>query len=324
MTDRLILGDNLTELKKLADATIDLIYIDPPFNIGKRFLSKTGSGYDDKFKSRDDYLDFIGARLVECKRVLKTTGSIYLHCQPSISHYLKMLMDSIFGESNFKNEIIWESNWGQTQTTNHEPRKYGNTHATILFYGVGSNTYFNGWVDLKPLSAKVMKDFNREDDKGIYRKATLILTLYRLGTSKGLFFKYKGITPPKNSGGWCGRKEFLDKLDKQGDIFMEDGMVWRKYRPGRGCRLGTIWTDIKPVNWQVPEWQHYPTQKPLALLERIIKASSNEGDVVLDAFCGSGTTCVAAKNLGRHYIGIDANPDAIKIATERLQEGGLL
>ena len=252
-------GDNLTILKSIETASIDLIYIDPPFNKGKTFTAKAGS-FEDKFKSKQDYLEFLKVRLLECKRVMKDTASIYIHLDPSISHYVKVLMDGIFNESNFRNEIVWCYSGGGIPVKDF-PKKHNN----ILRYSKTSDYIFN---------------------------ADSVRVPY--------FSNYKSTTFRRPDSRKPGGEYFRNPNGK----VVED---W--------------WSDIDSRG---KEWTDYPTQKPLALLERIIKASSNEGDIVLDAFCGSGTTCVAAKNLGRQWIGIDSNPEAIAIAKSRLSPEGTM
>lgn len=250
------LGDCLYEMRKMTSASVDLIYLDPPYNTGRTWKGNAGS-FDDKFAGRNEYLDFMEDRLSQCWRILKNTGSIYLHCDPTYSHYLKVAMDRIFYVRNFRNEIVWCYARGGAN-----PR-YGcrRAHDTILYYSKGEHPTWN--VIYRPYSQAKLSRYNKDDKR----------------------------TP-----------EELERIHKRGKV-AED---W--------------WDDIPSFSSasRSGEISGYPTQKPLALLRRIIKASSNAGDVVLDPFCGSGTTLVAAKELGRKFIGIDANPDAIAVAKRRL------
>ena len=284
--NQVILGDNLKVLKSIESNSIDLIYLDPPFNTGKVW-SADGGEFNDKFTDRKEYLKFMGIRLWELKRVLKKTGSIYLHCDPSISHYLKIKMDDIFGEDNFKNEIIWNYyKWANIL------KYFQRNHDTILFYKKSDAAVFND-IEIEPSLSK----------------------------QENLKIGYK-MTTVKDKGGRIKQlliydEEKVEQLVKEGklDLNKYDKTVIVKSDRNK---VSDCWSDIKMLNSQAKERTGYPTQKPIALLERIIRASSNEGDIVLDPFCGSGTTLVASKILNRHYIGIDESTDAVRIAKERI------
>ena len=251
-------GDNLSILREMPAGCIDLIATDPPFNTGKDWIQ-----FNDKWEGGlKGYLKFMEPRLIEMRRLLKDTGSIYLHCDPHASHYLKVMMDGIFGMKHFKNEIVWSYRRLQSYG-----RTFQNTHEIIFRY-IKSNQYV--WNQLyEPRSARTINDY------GIY--------------------------------------ETNVKKDKQGNLINHGKSD--KVSKGTFCR--DVW-DMSKVHPAGKERAGYPTQKPIALLERIIRASSNQGDVVLDPFCGSGTTLRAAKTLGRKYIGIDQNPEAIRISENRL------
>ena len=292
--------DNLDILQNIDSQTIDLIYLDPPFNKKKVFTAPIGSSaegasFKDYFREEDVkdewlqtlkedhielynflngikniisnkhylynycYLAYMAIRLVEMHRILKDTGSFYFHCDPTMSHYIKLLMDIIFGEKNFRNEIVWNYT-GPSNTKQYYPRKHD-----VLFFYVKSNTnyFFNG--------DKIKIPYSRLET----------------GKTSGIF-------------------KSAATLDKNGKI-PEDW--WEEKRDG-----------MTPVGRLLSERTGYPTQKPLALLERIIKASSNKGDIVLDPFCGCATTCVAAEKLNRQWIGIDVSHKAFDLVKKRLEK----
>lgn len=231
--NKLYCMDNLELLKTLPSESIDLIYCDVLYNTGKKFKD-----YDDNLGTPQEAIEWYEPRLIEMKRVLKNTGSIYLQCDCRLVHYLKIEMDNIFGLNNFRNEIIWKYGLGGSGN-----REFAKKHDNILFYSKSKEYVFN--------------------------------------------LQYETATSNKMKG--CLKK------------------------------MTSVW-DIPNINNMSKERTGYNTQKPKELLERIIKASSNEGDIVADFFCGSGTTCVVAKELGRKYIGCDINPRAIEITNGRLNE----
>ncbi len=275
--------DNLDVLRGINSESIDLIYLDPPFNKKKVFTAPIGSKaegaeFSDIF-TKDDvkeewlqeidedqeklrsflhgirgmegrtsynfcYLAYMAIRLIACHRVLKETGSIYLHCDPTMSHYLKILLDCVFGEKNFINEIVWCYKWGGTNA------------------------------------------------KRLFKKKHDII--FRYAKSNSFIFNLNDVLVFGDKSGWSD--ETRGRIPKD----------W--------------WADIPSLNTQAKERTGYPTQKPLALLERIIKASSKKGDLVLDPFCGCATTCVAAEKLGRRWIGIDLSHKAYELVQERLKK----
>ena len=349
----LFIADNLDIMRGMDSDTIDLIYLDPPFKSGRQWKAPIGSPAEgaefkdiwtdedikDEWhgviaaeheelyqiiqasevvydKSMKIYLTAMAVRLFEMKRILKRTGSIYLHCDSTANHYLKMVMDSLFGKQNFRNEIVWKR-----QTANNAvSRKYGNIADQLLFYTKGNKYNWNQQYGARSESAQ--KEFRHKDDKGrIYRTHDLTAP----GTNPDRMFKWQGTIPYRN---WAYSKEKLDEMLSNGDIWLrEDGTVsasrgrkiFLENALKRGTKLQTIWDDIAKVGTS-KERTGYPTQKPLALLERIIKASSNEGDMVLDPFCGCATACVAAERLHRQWVGIDISPDAEDITGVRLME----
>ena len=278
---KIIKGDCIKVIKTLQP--VDLIYADPPFNIG--IFKKM------PFK---DYLKWCEQWIKECRRVLKPTGSLYLHCDPTASHYLKILMDNIFGIKNFRNEIIWRrdiAGKGGKGVSSQYPRNSD----TILFYSM-SNVFL-----FKQLTEELT-----DKQKSNY-------TLVEPVTHR----KFKAVQLGNYS------VNSIKRMEKENLIYVsKTGKEYKKYYLDEAKSLiDCIWTDIYGFGTRTTAKERcgYPTQKPEALLERIIKASSNEGDLVLDPFCGSGTTCVAAKKLNRNYIGIDVSNKAIDISKKRIK-----
>ncbi|MCL4343905.1 MAG: restriction endonuclease [Nitrososphaerota archaeon] len=355
MENTLYYGDNLDILRKyIKDESIDLIYLDPPFNSKADYniLYKEPNGtqsvsqiqafsdfwhWDEQAEKTYEYLlenpsvpervkrlvralyDFLGnndmsaylvmmaARLIELRRVLKDTGSIYLHCDPTASHYLKLVMDAVFSAKNFRAEIIWKRTFAHSNA-----KTYGGVHDIILFYSKGDNWTWNNQFqqyDQKYLSSH----YNLKDKNGKYLQLTALIA-----PGKGYVYEWKGVT--KN---WRLPKESMEKLESEGRLYYTKNGTARYIRyldEMPGTPLQDVWTDIPPINSQAKERLGYPTQKPLELLERIIKASSNEGDVVLDPFCGCGTALDAAEKLHRHWIGIDITHLAINVIRKRLKD----
>jgi len=362
-TNVLYFGDNLEILRKyIPDNSIDLIYLDPPFNSKKDYniLFKENGGIESEAqihafsdtwhwtqaaqdtyhevvtkgplkvaKLIDSLRDAIGSndimaylvmmtiRLTELHRVLKPTGSLYLHCDPTMSHYIKIVLDQIFGPSNFRNEIVWK------RTSAHSSaNKAGAVHDIILFYTKGSNFIWNSlYQEYDPLYLETFLD--EVDEKGrLYKR----MDLTGDGVSRGESGKpWRGIDVTAKGRHWAYSLGTLEQLDKQGKIHWPkkaDGMPrLKQYRNDLpGVLLQDVWTDIRPMHNLSSERLGYETQKPLALLERIISASSNKGDVVLDPFCGCGTAVVAAQKLGRKWIGIDITHLAINLMRNRLKD----
>ena len=249
--NRLIHGDNLETLRALASGSVDLAYLDPPF-----FTQRDHGAYDDRWPSMESYIAWLRERLTELRRLLKPTGSLYLHCDWHANAYIRVELDALFGWENFRNEIIWTYT-GPSNTKRQFPRK----HDTIFFYSAGPSWTFN---------------------------------------------------PPRVPH---------TALHAGGIGNSVTSAEYRAQQLERGKIVEDWWSDISPVGRLARERVGYPTQKPLALLERIICASSNEGDVVLDPFCGSGTTLVAAQRLGRNWIGVDASHEAVELAASRLSVG---
>ena len=275
------------------------------------------------------YLVMMTARLVELRRVLKPTGSLYLHCDPTASHYLKIMLDMIFGGQNYRNEIIWKRT-----SAHNDPNRYGRITDTIFYYTKSNDTTWNT-IHI-PYSAEYIEKFFRyEDDRGRYASDNLTGPKISAGDSGSV---WRGFTPSSRGRSWSIPKkvvrslageqalswtvnERLNLLDEHGYIYWPDGGVPRVKRYLKdmpGVPLQNLWADVNPISAHAKERLGYPTQKPVALLERIIRASSNEGDVVLDPFCGCGTAIAAAHKLGRRWIGIDITHLSIALQKYRL------
>jgi adenine specific DNA methylase Mod len=351
-------GDNLDILRRyLKDETVDLVYLDPPFNSAQNynafFHEKDGTDAASQIRAFEDiwhwdtetareynklteqadervrkvmvafyeflggndmmaYLTMMSPRLVELRRVLKPTGSLYLHCHPTASHYLKLLCDAIFGGQNFRNEIIWERTTGRKSVS-----QFGRVHDIILFYSKNPQATWNE-ITL-PQSEESAKGHDlMRDENGLFR----VSDLSGAGQGPARSFGGKAIQPPAGRH-WQYDQAGMDELWADGRIiFSKNGnprlKTYLKDLPGVSVR--DIWTDIEPVNSGAAERLGYPTQKPVALLERIVLASTNPGGLVLDPFCGCGTTIDAAEKNGRDWIGIDVTQLAISLIKNRLQD----
>ena len=313
-------GDNLEQLKKLPGACVDLIYIDPPFNSNRNYEvfwgeTKEKRSFDDRHASTKAYIEFMRPRCVELHRVLKKTGSFYFHCDDHASHYVKIMLDQIFSENFFKNEIIW-----QRTNSHNDAGQYGRIHDTIFFYTKSAD--YTWHVISAEYGEAQLKRYKKDENGRLYTGQDL--TASRPDSDSGKF-EWRGTMPP-HSRGWGYTVEQLEKWYSEGRILLKqdgtprmDGL--KKFldeMPGKA--LQSVWTDIPRIPNTSAERLGYPTQKPLALLERIIKASSNPNDIVLDAFCGCGTALVAAENLGRQWIGIDISPTACRVMAKRLRD----
>ena len=279
------------------------------------------------------YMSMMAPRLVELRRVLKPTGSLYLHCDPTASHFLKLLMDAVFGGANFRTEIIWKRTGAHGRA-----KRWGPIHDTILFYTVSGKYVWNRVYE-KYDPKYIEKFYRAEDERGRYQLITLDGPGTRGGSSGG---PWRGVNPTLKGRHWelppdrtlpddfkhpegyaeMTVQERLDVLSGAGLIYWPPrGKVPRFKRylsVAEGNPIQDIISDIRPIGSQAAERLGYPTQKPVALLERIIQASSNEGDVVLDPFCGCGTTIAAAQKLDRRWIGIDITYLAISLIRYRL------
>lgn len=267
------------------------------------------------------YLVMMAARLVELHRVLKPTGSLYLHCDPTASHYLKVVLDTIFGAKNFLNEIVWKRKTGRGET-NHKSNHFGNSTDNLLFYGKTENNTFTSQFNFTAAGYQeyIEKFYKFVDENG---RRYQIDNLASPSLRPNLKYEYKGYKPPEF--GWAISKEKMEEWDKQGRLHFPsspNGRIRRKRYLDelQGKPVQNLWDDIEMISSQSAERLGYPTQKPLDLLERIIQASSNPGDVVLDPFSGCGTAISAAQKLGRHWIGIDITHLAIAMHKSRLKD----
>jgi len=362
ITNRLYYGDNLDILRRYVhDASVDLVYLDPPFNSNRDynviFKDESGNKSDAQLVAFEDtwhwgpdaerqyayltntalnegrvpdsvstiidalrqgigtnqmmaYLVEMAVRLVELHRVLKPTGSLYLHCDPTASHYLKIVLDAIFGPQNFRNEIIW-----QRTNAHNDAGRFGRVHDVLLFYV----------RDTKPVWNKTYQPYT--DD--------YVTTYYRYQDPDGRRWKSGDATAPGGRGpryqwngherNWRFTEENMRRLDDEGRLYYTPAGIPRvkQYLDEMpGIPIQDVWADDLTryiVSWS-GEGLGYPTQKPVALLERIIEASSNPGDVVLDPFCGCGTALVAAQKLGRKWIGIDVTYLSIAVMKARLKD----
>ena len=258
-------------------------------------------------KGMQSYLTMMAVRLMEMHRVLKPTGSIYLHCDPTASHYLKLLMDAVFRAGNFRNDITW-----QRFNFHADAKRFGRVADNLLFYSKSDSCYFN--TQRVPYSEKYVesKFTHRDSDGRRFRLSDL-----NPPAGRGPVYEFNGVTKP-----WRYTEAKMLELESDGRIYTESKVAQLKRYldelPGQA--IHGVWTDIPTINSQAKERVGYPTQKPLALLERIIKASSNEGDIVLDPFCGCATACIAADKLGRKWVGIDISPKAVELVNMRLQQ----
>ena len=272
-------------------------------------------------KGMKSYLIMMAVRLLEMRRLLKTTGSIYLHCDPTASHYLKMLMDAVFRASSFRCEVTWK----RTTTHNDSRHSFPNVADVILFYAL-PDARFNPVRE--PHSPEYVAKFYRHDDsdgRGPYRLDNMASPNPR----PLMTYDWKGYPPPAK--GWRYQVERMTELDAQRRIHYPkrpDGspdyskrLALKRYlREQKGAVVGNVWSDIRPLSYATKERTGYPTQKPLVLLDRIIRASSNEGDMVLDPFCGCATALVAADRLERQWAGIDLSELAARLVLKRLRD----
>lgn len=371
--NHLLYGDNLTIMRNMPSMSIDLIYLDPPFNSQRNYnliykkltgqpvpeqeeafcdaweldaekeqMARDMPGEFRKQGVDDDivafwtawinalrhtqprllaYLVYMSYRLLEMRRILKPTGSVYLHCDPTASHYIKVIMDGIFGHQNFRNEIIW-----QRTSAHSSAKRFGPNFDTILLY-TKSDAYTWNNVKVPHDPAYIERFYRNEDERGKYTLSDLTAAGTRNGSSG---MAWKGIDPTPIGRHWAvpteaiaellgetdsdgvklSTQEKLDLLDKAGRIAWPPGGTMPRYKRywdevKEGQPIQAIWTDIPPIGAQASERLGYPTQKPIKLLSRIIEASSNENGVVFDPFCGCGTSIYAAHLLGRKWIGCD-------------------
>ena len=369
----LFYGDNLTLLRDRAyfpDDSVDLIYLDPPFNSNRSYnvLFRDESGrdsdaqitafedswhwgrgtedlYTDLVTGADErlvrlltalvggqdergllgrnqmsaYLVMMAARLAELHRVLKPTGSLYLHCDPTASHYLKLVLDAIFGKENLRTEIVWK------RTTAHSDSKQGakqpgRIHDVIFFYTKDVSEWT--W---NPVFTPYSKEYEEKSYRYIEEETGRRYTLSDLTAAKpggDTEYEWRGVKPYEGRF-WAYSKENMERFEREGRLhYTRSGIPrYKRYLDEMpGVHIQSIWEDIMPIRSRAAERLGYPTQKPLALLERIIRASSNPGDVVLDPFCGCGTAIDAAQGLGRRWLGIDITHLSVALMKYRLQD----
>ncbi len=316
-------GDNVDQLKKLPNGCVDLIYIDPPFNSNRNYEvfwgeTKEKRSFEDRHESTKAYIDYMRPRCVELHRVLKKTASFYYHCDWHASHYVKIMLDQIFGENQFQNEIVWKRS-----SAHSDPKRYGANHDTIFFYTAGKQWTWNKMF--LPYSDDYIEQNYRYRDADGRRFRVSDMTANKPGGD----VSYEWTTPdgkkvkPYKGRYWAYSKANMQQMHDAGlTYYRTTGMPMLKHYLDEmpGVPLQTFWDDIKPVISGSEERLGFPTQKPLVLLERIIKASSNENDIVLDAFCGCGTALVAAQKLKRQWIGIDISPTACRVMAKRLKK----
>ncbi|MDM8566236.1 DNA methyltransferase [Candidatus Halobeggiatoa sp. HSG11] len=352
--NKLYLGDCLDVLRneqEIKPESVDLIYIDPPFNSKRNYnvffddkdiqtqrvafedtwsLHSVGeslteldtihhdkllnllNAYQDIAPQVFPYLVMMTLRIIELHKVLKPTGSFYLHCDPTASHYLKTICDAVFGNKNFRSEISWKRSASHGGATS-----YHDNHDVILYFSKDNKPTWNS-LRVQYDESYIKSHYTQIDEQG---KRYRLIPAHGAGQGPARKFGDKIIEPP--TGRHWMSQEHIDDMMQQGKIiFTKKGKPnYKRFLDDTdGTPIGTIWHDIFPVNSQAKERLGYPTQKPKALLERIIKASSNEGDIILDAFCGCGTSIDAAESLNRKWIGIDIAPFAVSLIKRRLKD----
>jgi len=328
-TGVLICADNLKALAQLPADCIDLIYLDPPFFSNRHYEVIWGDeaeirSFEDRWEGDiENYLDWMEARLLHLHRALKPTGSLFLHCDPNASHYLKVACDRIFkSRSRFRSEIAWKRSSAHSDTKQGRMAP-GSIHDTILFYTKGDTWTWNPIY--LPYDREYIESHYRHVEPETGRRYRLgDLTAGKPGGEQQ--FEWQGRKPYPGRH-WAYTREKLDAMLAEGRIVIPkkpDGVPeYKRYLDEMpGVPLQDIWTDLDPVNARARERRGYPTQKPEALLERILRMSSDEGQIVLDPFCGCGTTVAVAERLGRQWIGIDISPQAVEIMKQRVQKLG--
>jgi site-specific DNA-methyltransferase (adenine-specific) len=354
-------GDNLDALRSMASGSVDLVYLDPPFNSNSSYtldpVRGGGVAFDDVWRWDVDaenalsvaiasggvvarslggldamlgrgsalaYLVFMTPRIVELHRVLSPSGSLYLHCDGSASHHLRLLLDAVFGADRFRNEVVW-----QRQSSHGDARsRFARVADRILFYAKSNATSFR--PVRRPLDPDYVEKFYRhvDVDGRRYRLSDMSAParggMAAINASTGKpngWHVWNGYRPPER--GWRYSPGTLDRLHSEGRVHCPED---RERRPAlkrfldenEGQLVGDVWDDLPSLSRASGEWEGYPTQKPTALMRRILEASSSPGDVVLDPFCGSGSMLAAAHAAGRSWIGLDASPVAIGIASKRM------
>ncbi|MDR3187981.1 MAG: site-specific DNA-methyltransferase, partial [Prevotellaceae bacterium] len=298
--------------------TVDLIYLDPPFFSNRSYEVIWGDeGEVRSFQDRwaggiDHYIAWLKERVVEMYRVLKPTGNIFLHCDWHADAYIRVeILDKIFGKNNFRNHIIWKRT-NTPKGSQFESKQFGVATDSIFFYSKTNRYFFDDKVVRIKISEELVAEkYPKKDEKGRYYEYPILRSVSK-GSRPNLVYEYGGYTPP--AYGWVVNKEKLKEIDSRGDLgWRANGQPFRKFRPCEdpGLIINNCWDDILRIQSNSKESIGYPTQKPIALLERIIKCASNEGDLVLDPFMGGGTTIAVADRLNRKWIGIDQSVQAV-------------
>jgi len=356
-TNVLYYGDNLEILREhIPDESIDLIYLDPPFNSNRSynvlFRESSGASSEAQIEAFEDtwswegagatydevirgphqgvarvlkamvdglghndvtaYLSMMAIRLVELHRVLKPTGSMYLHCDPTTGHYLKLILDSVFGPVNFRNETVWK----RSAPKGHAYTRFPSAHDLVLVYGKSTETTWN--AQFRPHSDAYVTSHYSHVEPETGRRYMLDNCINPNPNRPNLTYEWNGRVRV-----WRWTREKMQGLHDQGRlVYTRTGIPrYKRYLDEmQGTPIVDVWDDIPPINSQARERLGYPTQKPLALLERIVAASSNPGDIVLDPFCGCGTAVHAAQKLGRRWIGIDITYLAINLIERRMTD----
>jgi DNA modification methylase len=315
----IVQGDNLQFLKTCylnqdpviknkVKGKVKLVYIDPPFATKGDFAAKEGEdSYSDKV-DRAEFIEGLRERFIYLRELLDSTASIYLHLDYRMNHYIRVVLDEVFGKENFMSEIIWK------RTSAHSDSKnYGNVHDVILFYSNSSNVFFNAQYTEYSDEHKKKRYKNRDQDGRLFTDGDLVATGLKGG---GYKYEWKGITNE-----WRCPIETMRRYEKENRLYYTKAglaRIKRYFDEVKGQPVSDTWLDVFPVNSQAEERVDYPTQKPEALLERIILASSNPGDLVIDVFAGSGTTAAVAEKLGRPWIMCDFGKHAIYTMQKRI------
>jgi DNA modification methylase len=357
-TRRLTVRDNLDALGSLPRESVALVYLDPPFRSGRTYdlvdAARSGSSdgrnsaFDDLWHASPDldeeltqlraavpepvielidamtaqagrrdiaaYLSWMAPRLIELHRVLKPTGSLYLHCDSSASHYLRILLDHIFGAKNFRNEIIWKRTHAHSSS-----RRFGPVHDSILFYSKSGNYYWNPQYTAYP-PQYLDTYYTKQDERGRFQLITCTAPGDRQGTRA--HYRWKGQLPPPGRH-WAWKIETMEALEREGNLVHSSNGIPRRKRyvdEAPGVQLQDVWSDINRLDAHSEERVGFETQKPLALVTRIIEASSRPGEIVLDPFVGSGSTLVAAERAERGWIGIDSSLLAGSLSLARVRQ----
>ncbi len=339
-TNKLIWGDNKLILSSLkngpmrkeieAQGGLKLIYIDPPFDVGADFSMdiEIGDGdssesftkkpsvieeiaYRDTWgKGADSFIAMIYERLKLMHELLAEDGSIYVHCDWRVSAYMRLVLDEIFGKDNFKNEIVWQ----RTRAPHADATSFGKVHDVILFYSKNDAIFETQYTDHKD---EYLTRFTKVDEKG---RKYMLIPAHAAGSGPARTFFGKQINPPAGRH-WAYTQKKIDELisDNRIELTSNGTPSLKSYLDeNKGAVVGSLWTDVVPLNPVAAERLDYPTQKPEALIERILKASTNEGDLIADFFCGSGTTLAVSEKLGRKWIGTDLGKFGIHTSRKRM------